>query len=211
MYISAFTTPYNLHVDRELLEKSLLVFISDGNSGVRLLFDLAVSSNIDVLPLINGSSNSKSKLPIWLNQIPKVWFRFDLFPSIISFSFILLQIPIHKTEKIKLAYELDRVEKEIESNMKRPGLDSTSNVAPGKIPSTKNARIMNMIASFHTVFDSPDLKQDATKATKPSTKKAQKETSTSCYFIEPFNMYDKSHIQKKITPGHLQLWKSDTA
>ena len=50
MYISAVTTQCNINAVREMINKSLLDFIDDNSDG-RLLFDIAVSSNVDVLTL----------------------------------------------------------------------------------------------------------------------------------------------------------------
>ena len=43
-----------------MLKKSLIVFIGDDNSRGSSLLDLVVSSNIDMLPMINGSRRSSA-------------------------------------------------------------------------------------------------------------------------------------------------------
>lgn len=54
MHISAFTSSANLHSLRNLVQKLLLQFLGEDKSDKRLLFDLGVSSGIDVQQISSG-------------------------------------------------------------------------------------------------------------------------------------------------------------
>lgn len=71
MNISAFTSRINTANVKDMIEKSLLRFVADDSSDGRLLFDLALSSGVDVLPLDHGRKVAKTRCPF--NRNKKGW------------------------------------------------------------------------------------------------------------------------------------------
>lgn len=73
MHISAYTSSTNLHFVQRLVQKTLIQYLGDDKSDKRLLFDLGVSSGVDVRQMSSGGNMVKIVDPFNKNGSQKIW------------------------------------------------------------------------------------------------------------------------------------------